>query len=333
MLGPLATAGRSRFATFLLPEGSRTFRVAALRGVAADPLVRGPVGTRYINERFADETQPRAHHAADALDLGEVLGAERAALRDRGGGAGAHHPTPAGAGRFSTTPPTTPHRARTSWRTSGSMATALSASLELGSALEATREAERLRAAALLGAAGLRTNDEVLDTLVGAARRPGRAPQGRGVRERSARRSAGSRCRWPARSRGPAGSRRWRWERPCARCSRSRRCWRTSRTRTPTCGLRVPPRRWPAIPTLLRLGLLAMLSAAGGRQVEARVDNSSVKIRVGPVQQPPPAAAAGDFTQSVYLALAQKVADIHGGSVEARARRARTFLTLTLPRH
>ena len=85
-------------------------------------------------------------------------------------------------------------------------------------------------------------------------------------------------------------------------------------------------------PTLLRLGLLAMLSAAGGRQVEARVDNSSVKIRVGPVQQPPP-AAAGDFTQSVYLALAQKVADIHGGSMGREPEGKSAFLTLTLPRH
>ena len=104
------------------------------------------------------------------------------------------------------------------------------------------------------------------------------------------------------------------------------------RTRTPTCGLRVPPRRWPATRPLLRLGLLALLSAAGGRRSRHASTTASVKIRVGPSAarraRPP-----GDFPQSVYLALAQKVADIHGGSVSREPEGKSAFLTLTLPRH
>jgi signal recognition particle receptor subunit beta/GAF domain-containing protein len=325
----LVPAGRSRFATFLLPEGSRAFRVAALRGVAADPLVRGPVGARYINERFAGETQPRSHHAADALDLGEVLGANEPPFATvavvpvrttrRLLGLGLLYYTGDDA------PPRPDELAHL-----GSMATALSASLELGSALEATREAERLRAAALLGAAGLRTNEEVLDTLV--ALRDGLGAL-RKVAVSETQREAFGRLTLPlagalARSRALAALALGAPMREVLEVAEvlADLSGKDADVRTPC-----PAASVAGDPTLLRMGLLAMLSAAGGRQVEARVDNSSVKIRVGPVQQPPP-AAAGDFTQSVYLALAQKVADIHGGSVGREPEGKSAFLTLTLPR-
>ncbi|HET9316983.1 MAG TPA: hypothetical protein VFQ51_15430, partial [Vicinamibacteria bacterium] len=73
VLGPMSAAGRARYASFLQPEGSRTVRAAALRGLATEPLLRGSVGTRYVGERFLGENHPRTHLAADALDLGEAL--------------------------------------------------------------------------------------------------------------------------------------------------------------------------------------------------------------------------------------------------------------------
>jgi mutual gliding-motility protein MglA len=330
VLGPLATAGRARFATFLLPEGTRTFRVAALRGLQADPLIRGPVGTRYVNERFAGEAQPRTHHAADALDLGEVLGASEPSFATvavvpvrttrRLLGLALLYYTADDA------PPRPDELAHL-----GSMATALSASLELGSALEATREAERLRAAALLGAAGLRTNEEVLDTLM--ALRDGLGSLRQGAAS-GAQREAFGRLTLPlagalARSRALAALALGAPMREVMEVAEvlGDLAEKDADVRSPC-----PAASVAGDPTLLRLGLFAMLSASGGRQVEARVDNSSVKIRVGPVQQAP-AAAAGDFTPSVYLALAQKVADIHGGSVAREPEGKSTFLTLTLPRH
>ncbi|MET0556426.1 MAG: hypothetical protein ABW221_25535 [Vicinamibacteria bacterium] len=329
VLGPLATAGRSRFATFLLPEGTRTFRVAALRGVAADPLVRGPVGARYINERFAGETQPRAHHAADALDLGEVLGASEPPFATvavvpvrttrRLLGLGLLYYTPDDA------PPRPDELAHL-----GSMATALSASLELGSALEATREAERLRAAALLGAAGLRTNEEVLDTLM--ALRDGLGALRQGATS-AGQREAFGRLTLPlagalARSRALAALALGAPMREVLEVAEvlGELPEKDADVKTPC-----PAASVAGDPTRLRLGLMALLSAAGGRQVEARLDTSTVKIRVVAVQ-PSPAAAAGDFSQSVYLALAQKVADIHGGSVGREPEGKSAFFTLTLPR-
>jgi hypothetical protein len=330
VLGPLATAGRARFATFLLPEGTRTFRVAALRGVAADPLVRSPVGARYINERFAGETQPRTHHAADALDLGEVLGSTEPGFATvavvpvrttrRLLGLALLYYT------FDDAPPRPDELAHL-----GSMATALSASLELGGALEASREAERLRAAALLGAAGLRTNEEVLDTLMALRDGLGALRQGAAA---GAQREAFGRLTLPlagalARSRALAALALGAPMREVLEVAEvlGELSEKDADVRTPC-----PAATVAGDPTLLRLGLLALLSAAGGRQVEARVDNSSVKIRVGPVQQTPPAAAT-DFAPSVYLALAQKVADIHGGTVGREPEGKSAFLTLTLPRH
>jgi signal recognition particle receptor subunit beta len=330
VLGPLATAGRARFATFLLPEGTRTFRAAALRGLAADPLIRGPVGTRYVNERFAGEAQPRTHHAADALDLGEVLGANEPPFATvavvpvrttrRLLGLALLYYTADDA------PPRPDELAHL-----GSMATALSASLELGSALEATREAERLRAGALLGAAGLRTNEEVLDTLM--ALRDGLGALRQGAAS-AAQREAFGRLTLPlagalARSRALAALALGAPMREVMEVAEvlGDLAEKDADVRTPC-----PAASVAGDPTLLRLGLLAMLSATGGRQVEARIDNSSVKIRVGPVQQAA-AAPVGDFTPSVYLALAQKVADIHGGSVAREPEGKSAFLTLTLPRH
>jgi signal recognition particle receptor subunit beta len=328
VLGPLATAGRARFATFLLPEGTRTFRVAALRGLAADPLIRGPVGTRYVNERFAGEAQPRTHHAADALDLGEVLGASEPPFATvavvpvrttrRLLGLALLYYTADDA------PPRPDELAHL-----GSMATALSASLELGSALEATREAERLRSAALLGAAGLRTNEEVLDTLV--ALRDGLGALRQGAAS-AAQREAFGRLTLPlagalARSRALAALALGAPVREVMEIAEvlGDLAEKDADVRTPC-----PTASVAGDPTLLRLGLLAMLSAAGGRQVEARVDNSSVKIRVGPVQAQ---TGPSEFTPSVYLALAQKVADIHGGAVAREPEGKSAFLVLTLPRH
>jgi hypothetical protein len=83
-------------------------------------------------------------------------------------------------------------------------------------------------------------------------------------------------------------------------------------------------------PTVLRLGLLALLAASGGKRVEARNEGGYIKIRVGPAA-PERAAAAEDFPPSVYMSLAQRVAELHGGSVSRESDELVTWLTLSLP--
>ena len=300
-------------------------------GVAADPLVRGPVGARYINERFAGETQPRAHHAADALDLGEVLAASEPPFATvavvpvrttrRLLGLGLLYYTADDA------PPRPDELAHL-----GSMATALSASLEL-----ARRSRPRARPSACgrgrcWAPPACARNEEVLDTLVALRDGLGAPAPGRRLRRaarglRPAHPAARRRARTLACAGGAgAGSAH-------ARGAGGRRsCWPSCAEKDADVRSPCPEASVAGDPTLLRLGLLALLSAAGRARRSRRASTPPAsRSGWGPSQQPPP-AAAGDFSQSVYLALAQKVADLHGGSVGREPEGKSAFLTLNLPR-
>lgn len=328
VLGPMSAAGRSRYASFLQPEGSRTVRAAALRGLATEPLLRGPVGTRYIGERFLGESQARTHQAADALDLGEALASNDPpfaavtvvpvrSTRRLLGLALLYHTADDAIPR----PEDLAHM--------GAMALALSASLELSAALDGSKEADRLRQGALLGAAGLRSSRELVDILV--ALRDGLGGLRQTANAGPLRESFG-RLTLPlvgalARSRALLALAQGTPEREVIEVAELLAELPEGEAVVATPGLVASV---SGDPTVLRLGLLSLLAASGGRRVEARLEGGRVKIRVGPAA-PERAAAAEDFPPSVYLSLAQRVAELHGGSVSRETDELATWLTLSLP--
>ena len=328
VLGPMSAAGRSRYASFLQPEGSRTVRAAALRGLATEPLLRGSVGSRYVGERFLGENHPRTHLAADALDLGEALTAGEPPFA-------AVTVVPVRSARrllgltllYHTADDALPRPEELSHM--GSMALALSASLELAAALDGSRDADRLRQGAILGAAGLRSSRELLEVL--SALRDGlgglRQAAGTGPLRESFGRLTMPLMGALARSRAVVALARGTPERELIELAEllAELPEGEAVVATPC-----PVASISGDPTVLRLGLLALLAASGGRRVEARNEGGYVKIRVGPAA-PERAAASEDFPPSVYMALAQRVAELHGGSVSRETDELATWLTLSLP--
>ncbi|HET8644572.1 MAG TPA: hypothetical protein VFO85_03730, partial [Vicinamibacteria bacterium] len=71
-LEPLAEAAGSRSASLLVPVEGALPRALVVRGQAEDPLLRLRSGQREL-ERMLHDGDPRLHHAADSLDLGEAL--------------------------------------------------------------------------------------------------------------------------------------------------------------------------------------------------------------------------------------------------------------------
>jgi mutual gliding-motility protein MglA len=71
-LEPLAEAAGSRHASVVLPGDGAAARAIALRGLSEDPLLRLRSGQRVL-ERLLQESEPKLHHSADSLDLGEAL--------------------------------------------------------------------------------------------------------------------------------------------------------------------------------------------------------------------------------------------------------------------
>lgn len=71
-LEPLIDAAGSRHGSLLVPAEGELPRPIALRGLQEDPLLRLSSGRRIL-ERLLHEAEPRLHHSADSLDLGEAL--------------------------------------------------------------------------------------------------------------------------------------------------------------------------------------------------------------------------------------------------------------------
>ena len=152
-------------ASFLVADKETGLRLAALRGLSQEPLLRLPKAVRHVVDVQKQEPGPHLHVATDSLDLGEALeGGEQAfaALLT------IPIQTPRGllavAALYFTADAAQPgdevldHLAE--------MARALAATLDLASALDTVRRAERTLELALAGTASLRGLEDVVQSLL-----------------------------------------------------------------------------------------------------------------------------------------------------------------------
>jgi hypothetical protein len=164
-LAPMATAAGTSQASFLTPRIDGVLHPVVLRGLAEDPLLRHPKGTRYAAERLTLERVPRVHHAADSLDLGEALGAASPAF-------GAVTVVPVRSARalqglallYHAPDDVLPGSPEI--QSLATLGHSLSATLELASALEVARTADRTLSMALLGTASLQGIEDALSSLL-----------------------------------------------------------------------------------------------------------------------------------------------------------------------
>jgi len=167
ILSRMATAASCAHASFLLAKPDRSFQPTAYFGrLSEDPLARSAIGLRHIQARFLNETEPRTHAAADALDLGDVLDSVEPRF-----GAVTSVPvrTPRGllglAMLYFTHDEALPPADTLGHL--GMLARALSSSLELASTLETVRSAERSMQLAVSGTASVRGLTELVEFLGG----------------------------------------------------------------------------------------------------------------------------------------------------------------------
>ena len=165
VLGRMAAIAGVEHASFWLPQPGRPPRAAALLNLNDDPILPSRAAVRYVLENAARDTKPRLVFAADNADLGQAL--ERKDLvfqvalaipfRTPGGlqGMGCLYYT---ADTARPVPETLAHL--------GEMSRALSAALELAATLEKVRGAERALELALAGTASLRGLEDVVNSLV-----------------------------------------------------------------------------------------------------------------------------------------------------------------------
>ena len=167
ILARMAVAASCAHASFLMAKPDKSFSAAAFFGrLIEDPLSGSATGLRHIQARFLNETEPRTHAAADALDLGDVLDSVEPRF-----GAVTSVPvrTPRGllglAMLYFTHDEALPPADALAHL--GMLARALSASLELASTLETVKSAERSMQLAVSGTASVRGLGEVVEFLGG----------------------------------------------------------------------------------------------------------------------------------------------------------------------
>jgi mutual gliding-motility protein MglA len=165
VLARMATIAGVEHASFWLPQPGRPPRAAALLNLRDDPILPSRGAVRYVLENAARDTKPRLLFAADNAELGQAI--ERKDLvfqvvlavpfRTPGGLQGmacllytADTARPV--------PDTLAHL--------GEISRALSAALELAATLEKIRGAERALELALAGTASLRGLEDVVSSLV-----------------------------------------------------------------------------------------------------------------------------------------------------------------------
>ncbi len=165
VLGRMAVIAGVEHASFWLPQAGRPPRAAALLNLNEDPILPSRAAVRYVLENGAREAKPRSLFAADNADLGQAL--ERKDLvfqvilavpfRTPSGlqGMAALYYT---ADTARPVPETLAHL--------GEISRALSAALELAATLEKVRGAERALELALAGTASLRGLEDVVNSLV-----------------------------------------------------------------------------------------------------------------------------------------------------------------------
>jgi hypothetical protein len=166
-----------------VPKPDRSLRAAAFRGtLAEDPLLHTRTGQHYMQARILNESEPRLHTAADALDLGDALDGVEPRF-----GAVLVVPVRTPRGLLGLALLYFVHDAALPGSEVlaqlGLVSRALSSSLELHSALETVRNAERSMEVAVQGTASVRGLSEVVsfleslrDEFAGMRRRPDMPP-------------------------------------------------------------------------------------------------------------------------------------------------------------
>jgi hypothetical protein len=165
VLGPMAATAGSLHASFLLPTVDTTLRVACLRNLSAEPVLRTAAGQRFASERLLSHLEPRVYHASDSPDLDTAL-----ALPPAQFAAAVAVPvrTPRGLHALAMLyyspddalpgPDVLDHL--------GALGSALSASLEIAAALDSARQAERSLQLALVGSASLQGMEDAVMSLM-----------------------------------------------------------------------------------------------------------------------------------------------------------------------
>ncbi|HEX6739082.1 MAG TPA: hypothetical protein VF310_12455 [Vicinamibacteria bacterium] len=165
VLGPMSDALGAEYASFLVPMGGRAFRGAALRGLGEDPLLRLHGGPRSVLERFLGDADPRIHASADALDLAEALSETEPAF-NAVASVPVRTPRALQALALMYYPPDAVLPRPDALAHVGSMATALAAALDLGSVMDAGRNADRVQGLAMAGLAAQHAVDGILASIV-----------------------------------------------------------------------------------------------------------------------------------------------------------------------
>jgi mutual gliding-motility protein MglA len=165
ILARMAAAASCAHASFLLTNPDKSLRPAACFGrLSEDPLSTSDTGRRHIQARFLNETEPRIHAGADALDLADALDSVEPRFAAV---AGVPVRTPnglLGLGMLYYTHDEALPSADVLAHL-GTLARALSASLELASALDTVKSAERTMQLAVSGTASVRGLGEVTEFL------------------------------------------------------------------------------------------------------------------------------------------------------------------------
>jgi hypothetical protein len=319
ILGRMADSVHSEHASFLLHEGDRAIRAAALTGLTIDPLLNVPAGARHVHARFLAETEPRVHQAADSLDLGDALESQAPRF-------GAVTVVPVRSPRGALGLAMLYHTLDAALPSADALAhlslvsRAVSASLELATTLETVRSAERSLHLAVAGTASARGLDEIVGFLeavrdeFGAMRRRPDVPSSflqEFVRLAPGLAGALSTARsLLAFSRGEIQKESVVVEDLIADLQ----------------GPGLPPEVAPGVPPLLgdppllRLAIRALVDHARGSaarggppQLKMRVTSDAGRVRVA-VTGPAPAAGP-----SLSLSFVRRVADLHGATLAIEA--------------
>jgi GAF domain-containing protein len=339
VLARMATIAGVEHASFWLPQPGRPPRAAALLNLNDEPILPSRGAVRYVLENAARDTKPRLLFAADNAELGQAI--ERKDLvfqvvlavpfRTPGGLQGM-------ACLFYTAdtarpvPETLAHL--------GEISRALSAGLELAATLEKVRGAERALELALAGTASLRGLEDVVSSLVelrdrlGAMR--GRPDAPSWFIEEFARLAPSLQSALSS-GRSLLAFSRGEIQRESVLVDEL-----LGELRGPEVKVKVDPRAVSVNgdSALLRVGLRALVEHVRstldgpGMPVEIRAEASDgrVLVSVGTGGAMPTGGRATSVASGMALNLAQRIAELHGGSLTAQTiPGVEDWLVLSLP--
>jgi GAF domain-containing protein len=339
VIARMAAIAGVEHASFWLPQPGRPPRAAALLSLNDEPILPSRGAVRYVLENAARDTKPRLLFAADNAELGQAI--ERKDLvfqvvlavpfRTPGGlqGMACLYYT---ADTARPVPETLAHL--------GEISRALSAALELAATLEKVRGAERALELALAGTASLRGLEDVVNSLVDLRDRLG-AMRGRGdaplwfIEEFA--RLAPSLQSALSSGRSLLAFSRGEIQRESILVEEL-----LGELRGPEVKVRVDPGAVSVNgdSALLRVGLRALVEhvrntmEGPGVPVEIRAEASDgrVLVSVGTGGAMPTGGRATSVAAGMALNLAQRIAELHGGSLTAQTiPGVEDWLVLSLP--